>query len=112
MAKTTRKPRLQTYRAKDIQSLEHKSVLLSNTSKRLRKVVTSIPIPASHPENSGGDDGLAGMMVDDSMDLHADANVGATDFEHPAALCVRTKAKRYKNSVLWSNIFIFARANG
>lgn len=95
-----RKTRLQTYHAKDIRPLEQKSVLLSNTSKRLRKVVTSVPTPASHPQKPDEDDGRAEMLVDDGMDLHADAiiNVSCADFEHPAALHVRTKAKRYQNS--------------
>ena len=76
---------------------------MSNTSKRLRKVVTSVPTPASHTQTPDEDDGRAGMAVDDDMDLHhADANTNVTscaDFEHPAALHVRTKAKRYQNSV-------------
>jgi len=104
----SRKTRLQTYHAKDIISLEKKSVLLSNTSKRLRKVVTSVPTltPASHTqkpdEDDGRLDGLAEMMEDDGIDLYADVNTNVTscaDFEHPAALHIRTKAKRYQNSV-------------
>lgn len=79
-------------------------MLLSNTSKRLRKVVTSVPNLVAHPQKPDGDDGRLGleMMADEGMDLHADddTNVtGFTDFEHPAALYVRTKAKRYQNSV-------------
>lgn len=101
----SRKTRLQTYHTRDIESLEQKSVLLSNTSKRLRRVVTSVPTPVSHTQNPDGDDGRAEMMVDEGMDLGADDNVNVTsftDFEHPAALHVRTKAKRYQNSVMWS----------
>jgi hypothetical protein len=101
MAKSNRKTRLQTYHAKDVGSVERKSVLLSNTSKRLRKVVTSVPVPASsHTEKLDGD---AEMIVDEDMDFHADVNTDSTsltDLEHPAALRIRTKAKRYQNSVL------------
>jgi hypothetical protein len=94
------------YHAKDIISLEKKSVLLSNTSKHLRKVVTSVPTPASHTqkpdEDNGCLDGQAETMEDNGIDLYADVNTNVTscaDFEHPAALHVRTKAKRYQNSV-------------
>jgi hypothetical protein len=109
MAKSTRKRRLQTYHAEDIGSLEHKSVLLSNTSKHLRRVVTNIPIPASDTEKINGDDGPGEMTVDESMDLHADANAGATsyaDLEHPAGLRIQTRAKHYQNSVSWPICFL------
>ena len=99
----SRKKRLQTHHTKDVRSLKKKSVLLSNTSKRLQKVVTSVSTLASHTqEPDGDDDGQAEMMADNGMDVHADANTNVTsctDFEHPAALHVRTKAKRYQNSV-------------
>lgn len=110
MAKSTSRKRLQTYHAKDIASQEHNSVLLSNTSKRLRKVVTSVPVLTSHHSHtpkSDGDDG-AGIIVDEGMDFHEimdfhpDTNTDVTscaDFEHPAALRIRTRAKRYQNSV-------------
>jgi hypothetical protein len=106
MAKSTRKTRVQTYHAKDLGSLKRKAVLLSNTSKRLRKVVTSVPIPASfessNPQKCDDDNGLTETMVDESMDFYVDDNTNATsctDFEHPAALQIRTRAKRYQNSV-------------
>jgi hypothetical protein len=106
MVKSTWKTRLQTYRAKDLGSLERKGVLLSNTSSRLRKVVTSVPILASHSQKSDGDNGQPEFpMVDESMDLPADINTNATscaDFEHPVALRIRTRAKQYQNSVSWS----------
>ena len=105
MAKS-QKTRLQTYHAKDIISLEKKSMLLSHTSKCLQKVVTSVPTPASHTQKPDEDDGClngqAEMIEDDGIDLYADVNTNVTscaDFEHPAALHVRTKAKRYQNSV-------------
>jgi hypothetical protein len=100
MAKS-RKARVQTSHAKDLKSLEQKSILLSNTSKRLRRVVTSVPTPESHSQKHDNDD-PSEMMVDDGVDLCHDANpnvTSCTDFEHPAALRVRTKAKRYQNSV-------------
>jgi hypothetical protein len=93
---------LQTSHAKDLGSLERTGVLLSNTSKRLRRVVTSVPVPASHAQKSDEDNGPPEMILDESMDFHADANTNATscaDFEHPAALRIRTRAKRYQNSV-------------
>ena len=107
MVKTTQKKRLQMYCAKDIdlKSLECKSVLLSNTSKHLQKVVTSLLIliiPTSHTEKTGdnGYDGPAETM-DEIMDLHidADTNPGCADFKHPASLCIQTRAKHYQNLV-------------
>ena len=87
MAKSNRKTRLQTYHAKDVGSVKCKSVLLSNTSKRLQKVVTSVPVPASsHTKKLDGD---AEMIVDEDMDFHAKVNTdltSLTDLEHPAAL--------------------------
>lgn len=79
-------------------------MLLSNTSKRLRKVVTSVSIPASQTVETDGDDGPEEMTVDESMVFHAEDNTSATDcadFEHPAALRIQTRAKRYQNSVSW-----------
>jgi hypothetical protein len=103
MAKSTRKTRLQTYHPKDLGMLERKGMLLSNTSKRLRKVVTSVPILASsHTQKCDGNDGPTEMMVDESMDFYANTNTNVTsctDFEHPASLWIQTRAKRYQNSV-------------
>ena len=102
MARSTQKARLQTYHAKDIGSLEHKGVLLSNTSKHVQKVITNILLLAFQPEKSDGYNSLAEMMVDKSMDIHANVNTGMTsyaDFEHPAALCIQTRVKHYQNSV-------------
>lgn len=104
MAKSTQRKRLQTYHAKDVGSLQHRSQLLSNTGKRLRKVVTSVSIPASHTQKPHGDDsdGPAEVIVDETMDHHADidtSTISGADFEHPAALRIRTRAKRYQNSV-------------
>ena len=112
MVKATRKTRLQTYRAKDLGSLEHRGVLLSNTSKRLRRVVTNVPIPRpASPQKLDSDDGPTELMVDESVDFYADANTDATDFEHPAALRIRTKAKRYQNSVSWSVRILLMQTN-
>lgn len=82
-------------------------MLLSNTSKRLRKVVTSLPIPASHTEKPEGDDGPAETM-DENMDLLIDTDANTTscaDLEHPAGLHIRTRAKRYQNSVRGPYVF-------
>jgi hypothetical protein len=110
MVKSSRKKRLQTYHTKDLGQLEHKGVLLSHTSKRLRRVVTNVPVPASSHPKCDNDDGLTEMMVDESMDLHDDAIADSTDFEHPAALRIRTKAKRYQNSVSSSICILLLQA--
>ena len=96
MARSTWKTRLQTYHAKDIDTPERKGVLLSNTTRCVQKIVTSVPLPASHTETSDGYDGPAEMTVNEGMDFHAKLNTSVTsctDFKLPAALCIRTKAK-------------------
>ena len=94
-------------------------MLLSNTSKRLRRVVTSVPIPAaSSHQKCGNDDGLTEMtldestemILDESMDYHADTVASSTDFEHPAAIRIWTRAKRYQNSVSWFMRILLLRA--
>jgi hypothetical protein len=61
-------------------------------------------IPASHTKKLDGDDCSAKIMVDENMDIYANVYTNSTtfaDFEHPAALCIQIKAKRYLNLILW-----------
>jgi|SRR5947208_13778677 hypothetical protein len=89
------KSRLLTHRAQPPQQSQRKFVTSSNTSKRVRKVITasssSLVEQQSHPGKDLLDSGQP-MIVDD-------LDGAPCDIDYPANISVRTKAKRYQNSV-------------
>jgi len=96
------KSRLLIHHAKDAQPPGHKFTTLSNTAKRLRKVFTSAPLSSTPPNPDApptGSDGLASseIPIDHSTELGTSSDA---DTQQPAGgVRVRTKAKRYLNSV-------------
>jgi|SRR6267142_1368046 len=90
MVKT--KSRLLTHHA---QPAQRKFITLSNTSKRVRKVFTASASTSSLVQNQLEEESLDGgqsIIVDDLDGTPADVDC-------PANISVRTKAKRYQNSV-------------
>jgi hypothetical protein len=90
------KSRLLTHYAEPSQWSQHRFATSSNTSKRVRKVFTestSIVEQQNQPEEASLDNDQP-MVVDDLYGTPQAADIG-----HLSNVSVRTKAKRYQNSV-------------
>jgi hypothetical protein len=87
-----KKSRLLTHHA---QPAQRKFITLSNTSKRVRKVFTASASNSSLVRNQ-----LEEELLDGGQSIIAnDLDGTPADIDCPANISVRTKAKRYQNSV-------------
>jgi hypothetical protein len=99
MTGKSKRPRLQTTAASDLASSatpRHQFTHSSNTSTRTRQIVTSEP--SQPPNTSTPSESPLIEMTSPTLDDHISGS-GATELDAPAGIELRTKARRYINSV-------------
>lgn len=94
------KSRLQLHHTINV-SAPRKFAMLSKTSTRIRKVLTSTSAPS--PNITGTEDNPDELPTVPTFDFEPELN--PTIIDYPAGLHVKPKAKRYQNSVCFLSVY-------